>query len=500
MPDTAQSSTGQPRKVTLVPGPSPSSGGNGQKPQLYKKREKIYPKLAHGRFRTVKWVLMIIAMIVYYGLPWVRWPRSGDIPDQAVLADFQGERFYFFFLEIWPQEVHYITGVLILAALGLFLVTSLFGRVWCGYACPQTVWTDIFLVVERFFEGDRAARRRLDVQPNTFNKIARKTAKHVVWLVISFFTGGALIMYIHDAPTLVSEFWVGRAPVAVYVMAALLTFTTYSLAGIMREQLCTYMCPWPRIQAALTDADALNVTYRYDRGEPRGPMHKEDDWSQRGDCIDCKQCVQVCPMGIDIRDGDQLECIHCALCIDACDEIMDRIGRPRGLIGYDTREAVEERAAGGTPKYRLIRPRTVLYGVLFFAVAGLMVFGLATRSTFEVNVLKDRSPPYVQLADGGVRNGYELKIINKAATARDLTVSVSGPEGLEVEIIGLPAFDGTQTTLPIEPSGVDRFRFLVTAPDGLAERRTTLELTLSDPARNERQTNRVAFVGPEATG
>ncbi|HCX12551.1 MAG TPA: cytochrome c oxidase accessory protein CcoG, partial [Hyphomonas sp.] len=305
--------------------PAQSGGEPPRHEDLYAKRKQIYPKLAHGKFRTIKWIVMAATLGVYYGLPWVRWNRGEGIPDQAVLADFSSEKFYFFFIELWPQDIHYMAGGLILASLLLFLVTSLLGRVWCGYTCPQTVWTDLYIWVERAFEGDRATRMRLDKAPWTANKIARKLGKHAVWLVIAFWTGGAFILYWHDAPTVAAGWFTGDAPLTAYWFAGILTLTTYFLAGTMREQVCTYMCPWPRIQGALTDEQALNVTYRYDRGEPRGPKRKSESWDDRGDCIDCNQCVQVCPMGIDIRDGEQLECIHCALCIDACDEIMAKV-------------------------------------------------------------------------------------------------------------------------------------------------------------------------------
>ena len=238
---------------------------NPTPPSLYEGRKQIYPKLAHGRFRTIKWIVMAVTLGIYYILPWIRWPRGEGIPDQAVLADFAGEKFYFFWFEIWPQELYYLAGLLIMGALALFLVTSLFGRAWCGYTCPQTVWTDLYIWVERAFEGDRAARMRLDAQPWSFNKAWRKLGKHLVWLIIAFWTGGAFILYWHDAPTVAKGWFTGQAPMTAYFFAGILTFTTYFLAGWMREQVCTYMCPWPRIQGALTDENALNVTYRYDR-------------------------------------------------------------------------------------------------------------------------------------------------------------------------------------------------------------------------------------------
>ncbi len=308
--------------------------------QLYAARQKIYPRLAHGRFRAVKWIVMAVALAIYYGLPWLRWDRGPDLPDQAVLLDMAHNRFFFFFLEIWPQEFYFVTGLLVLAALTLFLVTSIAGRVWCGYACPQTVWTDLMVAVERLWQGDRNARIRLDKEPWSIRKIFLKAMTHVSWLLIGLVTGGALVFYFRDAPTLAAELATGTAPAIAYLFLGIFAATTYLLGGIAREQVCIYMCPWPRIQGAMTDSHTLLVSYRTERGEPRGPARKGADglvdWSTRGDCIDCKACVVVCPTGIDIRDGSQLECIQCALCIDACNEIMDKIKRPRGLIAYDT--------------------------------------------------------------------------------------------------------------------------------------------------------------------
>ncbi len=477
-------------------------GGGGPKPpphkDLYAKREQIYPKLAHGKFRLVKWVVMAVTLGVYYVLPWVRWDRGEGIPDQAVLADFASEKFYFFFIEIWPQDVHYLAGLLILAALGLFLVTSLLGRVWCGYTCPQTVWTDLYIWVERAFEGDRAARMRLDKASWSFNKAWRKLGKHTVWLVIAFWTGGAFILYWHDAPTVAAGWFTGEAPLSAYWFAGILTLATYFLAGWMREQVCTYMCPWPRIQAALTDEHALNVTYRYDRGEPRGPKRKSESWDERGDCIDCDQCVQVCPMGIDIRDGAQLECIHCALCIDACDQMMTRIGRPTGLIAYDTDIAVAARAQKETPpKYRLIRARTMVYAVLMVAIAGLMAFGLSTKATFEVNVLKDRSPPFVLLSNGAIRNGYTLKLVNKTTAARSFEVTLEGLDDAKFEVIGMASKAADRVILEVAPHGVDRYRVLIEAAQSDVAANRSISFNVVDADTLESRSNGTSFRGPE---
>ncbi len=431
--------------------------------QLYKARVPIYPKQAHGRFRAVKWAFLIVALGVYYLLPWVRWPRAEGEPSQAVLADFAGQRFYFFFIEIWPQEVYFITGLLILSAVALFLVTALFGRLWCGYACPQTVWTDLYILVERLIEGDRNKRMKLAKQPWSASKLSKKASKHAIWLLIAFATGGAWILYFHDAPTIARDFFTGDAPGSAYLFAGILTFTTYTLAGSMREQVCIYMCPWPRIQGAMTDDETFTVAYKRDRGEPRGTHRKGATWDGRGDCIDCRQCVAVCPMGIDIRDGDQLECINCALCIDACDDIMTKVDRPKGLIGYDSAQNIAHREAGEKERTRIIRPRTVFYAVAFAAVSAVMVFGLSTRTTLELNVLRDRSPNYVTLADGSVRNGYTLKILNKTNAEREYRLTVTGAPAAAVAVVGAPEA-GPEPVLTVKADSVAPTRVFLTLP------------------------------------
>jgi cytochrome c oxidase accessory protein FixG len=432
---------------------------------LYAPGKRVFPQSVRGTFRTVKWAVLAVTLGIYYGLPFVRWDRGPNAPDQAVLVDFPGRRFYFFFIEIWPQEVYYLTGLLILAALALFFLNAVAGRVWCGYLCPQTVWTDLFYAVERFFEGDR--RERMRNQGHwTIDIVARKAGKHATWLVIAWWTGGAWVLYFADAPTLVKELATFTAPAMAWMWIGILTFTTYSLAGFMREQVCIYMCPWPRIQAALTDEHALNVTYRFDRGEPRGALKRNEALRGQGlpagDCIDCGQCVAVCPTGVDIRKGLQIDCIQCGLCIDACDAVMAKIERPARLIAYDTDINVRRRQRGEEPQYRLIRSRTVLYAVIMLVIGGIMVFSLATRDSSGISVLHDRNPLFVTLKDGGVRNAYTVRLLNKTLSARRFMLTVEGVDGLELEVVGSSAGDSGWRVIDIGPDRTAEVRVLVT--------------------------------------
>ncbi|MCE9650099.1 MAG: cytochrome c oxidase accessory protein CcoG [Parvibaculum sp.] len=428
---------------------------------LYESRVKVYPKLVHGIYRRAKWLIMLVTLSIYYGTPWIRWERGAGLPDQAVLLDFPNRRFYFFFIEIWPQEFYYITGLLILAALGLFLVTSVAGRAWCGYACPQTVWTDLFIYVERLFEGDRSARIRLDRGPWTVSKLLRKAGKHAVWLAVGLLTGGAWVFYFGDAPTLARQLLEFNAPVVAYAFIAVFTLTTYSFGGIVREQVCIYMCPWPRIQGAMFDESTFLVSYKEDRGEQRGAHKKGTSWEGRGDCIDCGQCVAACPMGIDIRNGMQMECIQCALCIDACDEIMDRVERPRGLIGYDTNDNQERRRRGEAERFNLIRPRTIVYGAALLLVSGIMLFALLNRPLIELGVLRDRNPLFVVLSDGSIRNGYSLKVINKDYAAHVFRISTAGIDGAHLM---LSAQDAGEVDVEVGPDTLKDLRLFVSVP------------------------------------
>lgn len=425
----------------------------------YETRQKIYPKLAHGTYRRLKWILMAVCLGIYYFIPFLRYDRGPDLPNQAVLLDMANNRFFMFGLEIWPQEFYYVTGLLVLAALVLFLVTAVAGRIWCGYFCPQTVWTDLMVTVERFWQGDRNARIRLDKEPWGASKIFKKTMTHLSWIAIAVATGGAFVFYFADAPTLAMQLVNGTAPPTAYLFIAILAGLTYLLGGIAREQVCIYMCPWPRIQGAMVDHESLMISYRDQRGEPRGPIRKSAAEKVSGDCIDCKACVAVCPMGIDIRDGLQLECIQCALCIDACDDIMTKVGRPTRLIAYDTIANQEAMAKGGTAPVKILRTRIFLYAGLIALVGLIMLGTLMNRSILEANVLADRNPLFVQLANGDIRNGFTLKVLNKLHEPRTFAVSLEGLPGGQLRL-----GDQEKPEITVPTDVMNEVRVFVTVP------------------------------------
>ncbi len=427
---------------------------------LYAAAPKVYPQSVHGAYRRIKWIILFVTLGIYYFLPFVRWDRGPDAPGQAVLVDFTHRKFYFFFIEIWPQEVYYLTGLLILAAMILFLMNALAGRVWCGYLCPQTVWTDLFFWTERLFEGDRRERMLKDAGPWTAQRAREKTLKHTTWLLIAWWTGGAWILYFADAPTIVHQLATFQAAPAALIWIVILTTSTYVLAGFMREQVCLYMCPWPRIQAALTDENALNVTYRFDRGEPRTSLKKSsllrEHGEKAGDCIDCGQCVAVCPTGVDIRSGPSLGCIQCGLCIDACDSVMKKIDRPARLIAYDTDVNVARRMAGEKPSFHLIRGRTIFYAAVITLVGAIMLVTLIGRQNMAVNVMRDRNPMFVTTADGSIRNALTAHIVNRESATRRFSIEVVNPQGARLTVIGAGETEGA----PIVEAGPDQVREL----------------------------------------
>ena len=478
-------------------------GAAAAPPQLYAKREPVFNRRIDGPFRRFKWLVMLVTLGIYYLTPWIRWDRGPYAPDQAVLVDLAHRRFYMFGIEIWPHEFYFVAGLLIMAGIGLFLITSAVGRAWCGYACPQTVWTDLYQHVDRLIDGDRNARQRLYKAPWGPAKVARRLVKWSIYLVIAFLTGGAWILYFADAPTLVREFWSGDAAPVAYITVAVLTATTFILGGFMREQVCIYMCPWPRIQTAMLDEKSLIVTYKDWRGEPRGSLKSaEKNPGLVGDCIDCNQCVAVCPTGIDIREGPQVGCITCALCIDACDRVMKDIGRPRGLIDYATLEDCKREQAGEPPRpalKTLLRPRTLVYFGIWGAIGLAMLFALGVRQRTDLTVAQDRNPPFMLMSNGEVRNGYTLKLRNMSSRPRAMEIALDGLPGGKMWTDDMPREKAARVlnrnvpadaTLPV--------RVYVVAPQGTAQQEFAFTLTADgDKGAPERDRGETRFAAPE---
>ncbi|MBB5686672.1 cytochrome c oxidase accessory protein CcoG [Sphingobium boeckii] len=469
---------------------------------LYAKRKAVYPKAVDGFYRRLKWAVMAVTLTIYYVTPWLRWDRGPYAPDQAVLIDIANRRFYMFAIEIWPHEFYYVAGLLIMAGIGLFLVTSAVGRAWCGYACPQTVWTDLYQHVERFIDGDRNAQFRLARARWGASKIARRLFKWSVWLLIALGTGGAWIFYFADAPTLFSEFFAGEAAPVAYGTVALLTATTFTLGGFMREQVCIYMCPWPRIQTAMLDEKSLTVTYKDWRGEPRshGVKKQTMDLIQTGDCIDCLQCVSVCPTGIDIREGPQVGCITCALCIDACDKVMAQIGKPRGLIDYATFEDAELEKSGAPARpviKALLRPRTIAYLTIWSAIGAAMLFALGVRTRIDISAQQDRNPITVRLADGTIRNSFTVKIRNMEARPRTVEIGIVGLDGAVLWSGGARPANARTVTLNVAADSVTKQRlFLGSARPGEARQPFAFTVRALD-AQGGTDTEPAQFERPE---
>lgn len=455
-------------------------------PKLYAAREPVFPRKVKGKFRTLKWWLLALTLGVYYLTPWIRWDRGPQLPDQAVLIDLAGRRFYFFMIQIWPHEFYFIAGLLIMAGLGLFLFTSAAGRVWCGYTCPQTIWTDLFILTERWIEGDRNARVRLWKSKWDMKKWRLRLFKWFIWLLIGIATGGAWVFYFADAPTLFKDIVTLNAHPIAYLTILVMTLTTVLFGGFAREQICIYMCPWPRIQAAMMDEETLTVGYRSWRGEPRGKRRKGADAENLGDCIDCMACVNVCPTGIDIRDGQQLECITCALCIDACDEIMERIGKPRGLIDYLALSDEDAEREGAKPRkiwQHVLRPRTIMYITLWSLVGLGLLVALIIRPEIDMTVSPVRNPTFVTLSDGTIRNTYDVRLRNKHGEDRTFDITVSAESGLDVALEGL---DTDSVVVPANETLLQRV--YVTAPKRSAPAtsdRTEFTLWVEDKVGNE---------------
>jgi len=404
--------------------------------QLFQARIPIFPRSVKGRFRSLKYYILFVAYSIYFLLPWIRWDR--DIgPHQAMLFDLAGRRFYVFDLVVYAQDIFWLAGLLVIGAFLLFFVTGIAGRVFCGYFCFQTLWTDVFIMIEHLVQGERNARIKLAKASWTANKTWRMGLTWLLWLLVAFLTGLSFTLYWGDAFTLSKEFFTGQAPFPAYATTLFLTATTFVMAGLAREQTCTYMCPYARFQGAMFDQDTLIVAYDEQRGErsggrqkPSKSLLKQEERQQQGvgDCIDCGYCVQVCPMGIDIRKGMQYQCTSCALCIDACDTIMDTVNYPRGLIRY----ASERSMQGG--KTHWLKGKTIGYGIFLIAITGMLVWSIATRSSVELNIRPIRQPLYVVLSDGRILNRYEIKINNKSSKLKRYQLSIDGLKGAVLEL------------------------------------------------------------------
>ena len=404
-----------------------SSDAAGEIVSLYAAHKKIYARAVSGWFATWRWALVWGTQILFYGLPWLQWNDR-----QAVLFDLGARRFYIGGLVLHPQDFIYLTALLIVSAYGLFLFTAVAGRLWCGYACPQTVYTEIFMWIERRIEGDRIARMRLDDSPWSFNKLWRKTAKQAAWVALALYTGFTFVGYFTPIRTLWAEaFTLGFGPWE-WFWVNFYAFATYGNAGFMREQVCKYMCPYARFQSAMFDRDTLIIGYDRERGEPRGSRSRKADPRKLGvgDCIDCGLCVQVCPTGIDIRNGLQYECIGCAACVDVCDDVMDRMNYPRGLVRYATQNGIAKHFTRKEMLQHALRPRVLVYAAILSTVAIAVLVSMAMRSPFRVDVVRDRASLARIVDDGQVENLYRLQIMNAAEAAQRYRVSVSGLPGI----------------------------------------------------------------------
>ncbi|ATE61990.1 cytochrome c oxidase accessory protein CcoG [Thauera sinica] len=434
---------------------------------LYAAEPKVYPRSVQGLFQRWRWVFVWLTQLVFYGLCWLPWNGR-----QAVLFDLDARRFYVFDFVLWPQDTIYLAVLLVLSALALFLFTTVAGRLWCGYTCPQTVYTEIFLWIERKVEGDRPKRIKLDAAPWSAGKLATKGTKHLLWFLVSLWTGFTFVGYFTPIRELAQAvlalspggwetFWI------LFYAGA-----TYGNAGFMREQMCKYICPYAQFQFVMFDPDTLIVAYDEKRGEPRGGRSKKTDAGGKGlgDCIDCSICVQVCPTGIDIRDGLQLECIGCAACIDACDQVMDKMDYPRGLIRYSTENAVKQQFARAAILRRTVRPRVLVYSAVFLLLLGATAWSLATRVPLKVDVQRDRAALATETADGAIENTFRLQLINASEQSRTYRIGVAGLDGIhlaqpvEVRVAAAAAASAT-AQVRVEPgsaaSGPHPVRFTV---------------------------------------
>ena len=423
--------------------PAPANGDDGETIALYQAHKKIYPRSVTGVFANWRWGLVFLTQIIFYGLPWLEWGQR-----QMVLFDLAARRFYIFGLVLYPQDFIYLTGMLVVSALSLFLFTAVAGRLWCGYACPQTVYTEIFLWIERKFEGDRSAQMRRDAQPMSLDKFWRKGGKQLAWVAVALWTGFTFVGYFTPIRSLGMDFAQGNVGPWGIFWTGFYAFATYGNAGFMREQVCKYMCPYARFQSAMFDKDTLIVTYDTERGEPRGARSRKADPAalNLGSCTDCSLCVQVCPTGIDIRKGLQYECIGCGACADVCDTVMDKMGYARGLVRYTTQNAMANHWTRAQTWRHVLRPRVLLYSSILLSIVIAMVVSMSLRTPFKVNVVRDRGVMARIVSGGKIENVYQLQVMNATESTQRYRITAQGLPGLAVASEDVVTVDSTQAT------------------------------------------------------
>ncbi len=426
-----------PRKVI----PIAAQSADGELVSLYASHQKIHPRSTTGFFTNWRWAMVWLTQIIFYGLPWLEWGQR-----QAVLFDLGARRFYIFGLVLYPQDFIYLTGLMVISALSLFLFTAVAGRLWCGYACPQTVYTEIFLWIEHKVEGNRSARMRRDAQPWGLAKFGRKSLKHLLWLLLALWTGFSFVGYF----TPIKELGVEVIQMSMGSWEIFWTFfygfATYGNAGFMREQVCKHMCPYARFQSAMFDKDTLIVTYDTERGEPRGARSRSADPKalKLGACVDCSLCVQVCPTGIDIRKGLQYECIGCGVCVDVCDTVMDKLGYERGLIKYSTDNAMKNHWSQAQTLRHVLRPRVLVYTTILSSIVLAVLISLSMRTPFKVDVVRDRGVTARPVAGGKIENVYRLQLMNATEKQQRYKITVNGLPGLQISSETVLAVESTQ--------------------------------------------------------
>ncbi len=426
----------------VVVAPAPRGVAEAVTSPLIDARQKIYPRSVTGFFSKWRWGVVFLTQWIFYGLPWLQWGQR-----QAVLFDVDARRFYIFGLVLYPQDFIYLAGLLVIAALSLFLFTAVAGRLWCGFACPQTVYTEIFLWIERRIEGDRSARLRRDAAPMSGNKLARKSGKHLAWLLLALWTGFTFVGYFTPILELGAEFGALQLSSWELFWVFFYSFATYGNAGFLREQVCKHMCPYARFQSAMFDHDTLIVTYDEQRGEPRGARSRKANPGQLGlgVCVDCSLCVQVCPTGIDIRDGLQYECIGCGACVDVCASVMGKMGYARGTVRFSTQNAVLNGWSQAQSVRRVLRPRVLIYAAALLAIAATLVISLTLRVPFKVDVLRDRSAVVREVDGGWLENVYRLQLMNATESSQQFKLQVHGLPGIRLTSTELVPVGATQS-------------------------------------------------------